>query len=144
MRFGIFLNVSVKHKIWIPWVPLYDLSPFYKIGNGLISIPFPVEVQTSYMNNVKYQYIQVFHADNYRNSFFPRTVRLWNAFQVSCHSAPSVAIFKSQCKSWLAPRTWGRVKGIFRPHQPRTIYGDLMHDQKVLYGYSLFDSTIEE
>ena len=119
--YGPESSISNDIKLKLGWKPLYarralyDLSLFYKIRNGLIAIPFPVEVQPSYMNNIKYQHMQVLHAENYRNSFFPRTVRLWNALPVSCRSAPSEAIFNSQCQSWLAPRTWGRVNGIFRP-----------------------------
>ena len=94
---------------------LYDLSFFYKVRNGFICIPFPVEVQPSYMYNSKYQHIQALHAENYKNSFFPRTVRLWNALPTSCHSATSITIFNSQCRSWLAPKTWGRVNGVFKP-----------------------------
>ena len=114
---------SIRNEIHskLGWKPLYvrralyDLSFFYKVRNGLICTPFPVEVQPSYMCNSKYQHIQALHAENYKNSFFPRTVRLWNALPTSCHSATSITIFNSQCQSWLAPKTWGRVNGVFKP-----------------------------
>ena len=160
-------NVIGRKFYFLHWKPLYarralyDISLFYKIRNGLIAIPFPVEVQPSFMNNMKYQHIQVLHAENYRNSFFPRIVRLWNALPVSCQSAPSVDIFNSQCQSWRAPRTWSTgfsgpisrkryMEILFRAVQYIRVIVDffmaleVLHDRKVQYGYSLSDSTSED
>ena len=45
---------------------LYDLQFFYKSRNGRIFIPFSVEIQPSYVNNLKYQHIQSLYAENYK------------------------------------------------------------------------------
>ena len=117
----------------------------------------------SHMFNSKYQHIQALHAENYKNSFFPRTVRLWNALPTSCRSATSIAIFNSQCQSWLTPKTCqrrlqttvadkkymeilSRVVQFIRVLLILFIFMalEVLHDNIVQYGYSLSDSTNEE
>ena len=120
------------------------------------------EVQPSYMNPTKYKHIQVVLAENYKNSFFPRTVRLWNASPAFCHSAKSIAVLNSQCQAWLARTTGSTVSSATSGRKNIYLrYGDFIQSVKfirvllifydtgsaarqVQYGYSLSETMNED
>jgi hypothetical protein len=55
-----------------------DLVTFYKIRHQLIKMPFPATVQTSPIHPHRFLHIQGQSSNAYLNSFFPRTIRIWN------------------------------------------------------------------
>ena len=55
-----------------------DLTTFYKIRKQSIHMPFPSSVRASSIHPHKYLHIQGLSSAAYLNSFYPRTIRIWN------------------------------------------------------------------
>ena len=88
------------------WTPLQDrrshsrLALMYKINRGLVDIDphtYLTSITRPTRHTHQYGYLQIpAVTEAYRCSFFPRTVREWNALPLATIISPSVASFKTQ------------------------------------------------
>ena len=74
---------------------------FYKIQHGFVNIGFPTAVAPSYTatrqnHEHKYMAIQA-NTQVYKNSYFVRTVPVWNSLPVTAVKAANVAQFQAAC-----------------------------------------------
>ena len=80
---------------------LSDLAMFYKIQHGFVNISFPTAVAPSYTatrqnHEHKYMAIQA-NTQVYKNSYFVRTVPVWNSLPATAVKAANVAQFQAAC-----------------------------------------------
>ena len=114
-QYGPQANITEQIQSQLKWPLLqhrraaYDLSMFYKIRSNIINIKFPQSVQVSPKQDLRYIRIQALHSDTYKNSFFCRTVRLWNSLPTTITTSGSLDIFKTQTITWITPLTWVKV-----------------------------------
>ena len=76
------------------------LETFYKIINNQVEIPMPLQRNT-YTHSENSQTFQVPFAkhDFYKNSFFPRTARDWNALPNNVVTAENLVQFKESLRN---------------------------------------------
>ena len=76
----------------------HDLTLFYQAVNGHIEIPLPPYVIPVKRNNKSYHekgYIQMFAKnDQYKNSFIPRTIPIWNRLPLAIVNSSNTETFK--------------------------------------------------
>ena len=77
----------------------------YKIINGLIDINFDQNLtwaqgQCLRKNNTLQIKTTLIHTDNYKYSFFPRTINDWNALPDIIVTAESIVSFKQQLSEY--------------------------------------------
>ena len=76
-----------------------DLTLFYKIQYDLVGISLPPEVcpgnAKTRLNRVKYRELSP-DVNVYKFSFFPRTIKAWNALSTSAVEASTLAVFKTE------------------------------------------------
>ena len=86
------------------------LALFYKSVHGLIAIPtenilIPADTRTRHGIDRPYMFSHIFaQRDEYKNSFFPRTIRQWNSLPLSAVLPPapgSPASGQSHCPDYL-------------------------------------------
>ena len=80
-----------------------SLCLFYKIVNGLVLIPadhyfIPLTRSSRLHHPLAYQ-IPNSNSNYHKFSFFPRTIRIWNALPQSYVFAPSYETYKSQIQT---------------------------------------------
>ena len=118
-KYGSNVGLSEKIQNDLKWPSLQhrraqaDLTMFYKIKKHHILMPFPVSVQTSPIHPHKYLHIQGLHSLAYVNSFYPRTIRLWNQLPPLIMQAPSPEAFSSNVAKWIINKTWHKNHNIW-------------------------------
>ena len=101
-----------------------DLKLFYKIVNGLVPISLPEYISVVGADHARYtrrtaaivDHIDattfscsiVPNCDSFRNSYFYRTIRVWNNVPVQVRQATGISIFKSKLIKflWSADTEW--------------------------------------
>ena len=78
----------------------YQLTMLFKIINDLVDTPTeeyqtPSSKRTRTLHSHKFLQIPA-SSDFYLNSFFPKTVRLWNSLSATVAGAPSLVLFKRE------------------------------------------------
>ena len=129
-RYSRYSSVSDMLDV-LGWTPLSQkrqearLILFHKIINGLVHVPFEgVHVEaykgTRRKHNMKFR--QIGHTTSqYRQSFFPKTIRAWNGLAFA--EAPSLAVFRR--KKLICPHNFIIIfdKGV--GSQSVTVFGDI-------------------
>ena len=77
-----------------------QLTLMFKIISGLVDIPqgeylTPASTKTKTRHSHKFRQMPASN-DYYLNSFFPKTVRLWNSLSASLTDVPSLVLFKQE------------------------------------------------
>ena len=76
------------------------LTLMYKVVNSLVAVPAddlltPADTRTRAHNNKKFKHISA-NTANYKNSYFPRTVRDWEELDVNLTTSPTLTSFKER------------------------------------------------
>ena len=93
-----------ENMIKLGWEPLEErrarikLNTFYKAKSGLIDIPFTLTESTSRRRMGTYA-IPTSTVDSHMYSFYPNTIRLWNALSEEGRNSTSVDAFNTFIRS---------------------------------------------
>ena len=119
-NYGPNANIHMKIKDTLNWMPLQkrravsDASMLHKITTNRT-----MEMPSYILPRGQNQFVQIqARTDVFKNSFYPRTVRLWNQLPGAIKAIPGPDPFKSQFQKWLqgknfylapATHTWAIV-----------------------------------
>ena len=118
-QYGSSAGLTDKIQQELKWPTLQhrraqnDLITFYKIRNNHIKMPLPSSVQPSPLHPHKYLHIQGLHSSAYINSFYPRTIRIWNHLPLNIIQSPSPDAFTSNVAKWIILKSWHKTHNIW-------------------------------
>ena len=82
----------------------HDIHLLHKIINNNVNIELPPVIRNSPTHPTRFLHVQALHSEAFKNSFFVRTIKIWNKIPPSIHNIKATPTFKLQSNNFIFSR----------------------------------------